>query len=86
MIERFRAGLGTRFDELTAEWLSVEALPPALVVCDDADEDAPPAHARRWVEHWPSRVESMQTSELGHRAILRDRAVIERVAEFLSAP
>jgi pimeloyl-ACP methyl ester carboxylesterase len=86
MIERFRTELGTRFDELTAEWLSVDALPSALVVYDDDDEDTPPAHARRWVERWPSRVESMQTSELGHRAILRDRAVIERVAEFLSAP
>lgn len=85
MMENVSAKSGTRFEELTAEWLTRDPLPPALVVYDETDTDAPPSHARRWIDAWPTTVEVLRTDGLGHRAILRDPAVLERVAEFTRA-
>ena len=83
MMEQFRRERGARFEEFTAEWMTRDVLPPALVVFDEDDADAPASHARRWIDHWPSEVQSLRTRGLGHRAVLRDPRVVERVAAFL---
>jgi pimeloyl-ACP methyl ester carboxylesterase len=54
----------------------------ALVIHDRDDTDVPFAHGEEIVGAWAgSRLES--TSGLGHRALLRDPAVIGRAVEFL---
>lgn len=61
----------------------VRELPAAALVIHDRDDmDVPFAHGEEIVGAWAgSRLES--TSGLGHRALLRDPAVIGRAVEFL---
>lgn len=61
----------------------VRELPAAALVIHDRDDaDVPFAHGEEIVGAWAgSRLES--TSGLGHRALLRDPAVIEWAVEFL---
>jgi pimeloyl-ACP methyl ester carboxylesterase len=61
----------------------VRSLPSAALVIHDRDDaDVPFAHAEEIVGAWAgSRLEI--TSGLGHRALLRDPAVIARTVEFL---
>ena len=54
---------------------------PALVVHDRDDREVPYASAERIVRGWPEAV-LVTTSGLGHRRILRDASVIERVVAF----
>lgn len=57
--------------------------PAALVIHDRDDADVPIAHGERIVDAWRgSRI--VRTSGLGHRAILRDPAVVRRTVDFLS--
>ncbi|HEU5051242.1 MAG TPA: alpha/beta fold hydrolase [Gemmatimonadales bacterium] len=56
---------------------------PALIVHDDADADVPVAEAQAIAGAWPG-AELHLTSGLGHRAIIRDPAVLARAAAFLS--
>jgi pimeloyl-ACP methyl ester carboxylesterase len=62
---------------------AVRELPAAALVIHDRDDaDVPYAHGEEIVGAWAgSRLES--TSGLGHRALLRDPAVIDRAVEFL---
>ncbi len=58
---------------------------PALVMHDPDDVEVPSEDGRAIAQHWPTaRWEAVPG--VGHRRILRDDAVIRRVAEFLSAP
>jgi pimeloyl-ACP methyl ester carboxylesterase len=61
----------------------VRALPAAALVIHDRDDaDVPHAHGEEIVGAWAgARLES--TSGLGHRALLRDPAVIGRTVQFL---
>jgi pimeloyl-ACP methyl ester carboxylesterase len=61
----------------------VRELPAAALVIHDRDDaDVPHAHGEEIVGAWAgSRLES--TSGLGHRALLRDPAVIDRAVGFL---
>jgi hypothetical protein len=61
----------------------VRKLPAAALVIHDRDDtDVPFAHGEEIVGAWEgSTLES--TSGLGHRALLRDPAVIGRTVEFL---
>jgi pimeloyl-ACP methyl ester carboxylesterase len=57
--------------------------PAALVIHDRDDADVPIAQGERIVEAWRgSRL--VRTSGLGHRAILRDPAVVRRTVDFLA--
>ncbi len=61
----------------------VRTLPAAALVIHDRDDDVPFAHGEEIVGAWVgSRLET--TTGLGHRAILRDPAVIGRTVNFLS--
>lgn len=55
---------------------------PALIIHDEQDPDVPYAEGKLLAAAWPGSI--LHTTErLGHRAILRDAAVIERVVDFL---
>jgi pimeloyl-ACP methyl ester carboxylesterase len=54
---------------------------PALVVHDRDDREVPYASADRIVQNWPEAT-IVATTGLGHRRILRDASVIERVVAF----
>ena len=57
--------------------------PAALVIHDRDDADVPIAHGERIVEAWRGS-QLVRTSGLGHRAILRDPAVVRRTVDFLA--
>ncbi len=73
---------------MTWEDLDIPALvrrlsPEALVIHDRDDADVPIAHGERIVEAWRgSRL--VRTEGLGHRAILRDPAVVRRTVDFMA--
>lgn len=58
---------------------------PMLVVHDAGDDETPIAGGRFIASAWPNG-RLLETTGLGHRRILRDPEVIERVVEFLSMP
>jgi hypothetical protein len=58
---------------------------PLLVVHDENDREVPIASGELVASAWPGAVLE-RTRGLGHRRILRDRRVIERVAEFATNP
>ena len=56
---------------------------PLLVLHDPADDDVPVAHGQGIAEAWPGgRFEA--TPGLGHRRILRDEGVLQRVSRFVA--
>jgi pimeloyl-ACP methyl ester carboxylesterase len=55
---------------------------PALVIHDRDDKEVPPGEAARYASAGPPATVVM-TDGLGHRRILRDRAVIERIVESI---
>ena len=57
---------------------------PALVIHDRDDREVPYASADRIVRAWPDAT-LVTTEGLGHRRILRDASVIERVVAFAAA-
>ena len=59
-------------------------LPPALVVHDTEDAVVPISTGRLLAESWPD-ARIIETSSLGHNRILRDKAVVETVAEFIES-
>lgn len=54
-----------------------------LVVHDEDDKEVPLAHARALAASWPS-ARLMVTQGLGHRRVLREPAVVEKVLGFLT--
>ena len=86
MVARFERTHDIGWDDITAEALSAGRTEPCLVVHDSDDRDAPPAHARRWIEAWPGPVDVLGTAGLGHRNVLRDDGVIETCRAWLLAP
>lgn len=73
-----------RFDDLHGPRIArTVATPPLLVVHDRGDDEVPFAHGRELAEAWEG-AELVATEGLGHRAILRDPAVIERAVAFLT--
>jgi pimeloyl-ACP methyl ester carboxylesterase len=55
----------------------------ALLVHDRADAEVPFRNAARLAAAWPSAT-LLETSGLGHRRVLRDGAIVARVATFLT--
>lgn len=83
----FRARLDNRFGK---EWARKYALDlraqaidaPALIVHDTEDSDSPFHEGARLARGWAGST-LMATTGLGHRRILRDLDVVERVAAFI---
>lgn len=57
--------------------------PPSLVVHDAGDREVPAAHGRALAGAWPG-TRWLETAGLGHRRLLRDPAVVARVADFIA--
>jgi len=90
--ERGRAALesalsaqtGIRFEDQRVKSFGPSMTTPLLVAHDSDDADVPLACAQTYARHWPGcRV--FTTSGLGHRKILHDPAVVNRVVTFVEA-
>ncbi|HET7423716.1 MAG TPA: alpha/beta fold hydrolase [Gemmatimonadales bacterium] len=85
--ERMHRNLETRLRMTWAD-LDIPALvrrlsPAALVIHDRDDADVPIAHGERIAEAWRG-ARLVRTAGLGHRALLRDPAVVRRTVDFLA--
>jgi pimeloyl-ACP methyl ester carboxylesterase len=84
MRQNLESRLQFTWEELHIPTLVREMSTPVLVVHDTLDSDVPYAHGEEIARAWPG-AELLTTRGLGHRAILRDREVVRRTVEFLSA-
>ncbi|HEX6643298.1 MAG TPA: alpha/beta fold hydrolase [Gemmatimonadales bacterium] len=75
--------LGVVWSDLHLPTIATRLATPALVVQDTDDPDVSVADAEAIAAGW-NDAELMVTSGLGHRAIIRDRAVVESTVEFLA--
>ncbi len=74
--------LKARWDELHLPTIARSLRVPALVLHDRDDKDVPFGHAEEIARAWPG-ARLVLTDGLGHRAILRDPAVVRRAVAFL---
>lgn len=74
--------LRTRWDDLHLPTIARALRVPALLLHDREDPDVPYGHAREIADAWPG-ARLIPTAGLGHRAILRDEAVVRQTVEFL---
>ena len=74
--------LDMRWEEIHIGTLARGLTTSALVVHDRDDPDVPYSHAEEIVAAWP-RARLLTTTGLGHRAILRDPAVVQAAVAFL---
>ena len=79
----FEQRTGIPWRRLTVEGLSEGQEVPLVVIHDHHDATVPLDQARLLVEKWPG-ARLLETSGLGHRAIMRDPEVIEVVVRFLT--
>jgi len=84
MRQNLESRLQFRWEELHVPTLARRMTAPALIIHDRDDPDVPYAHGEEIAGAWPG-AELLTTSGLGHRAVLRDPAVIQRTVEFLGA-
>lgn len=89
VVERMRRGIERRFDvrwsELDPAHLAASRpaqAEPLLVIHDRGDREIPWSDGRDLAATWPSG-ELCTTEGLGHRRILRDGPVVERVIDFV---
>jgi pimeloyl-ACP methyl ester carboxylesterase len=78
---KFEAEYGFDANELPVRAPRHAPATPALVVHDRDDREVPFASAERIVRLWP-RATLVATTGLGHRRVLRDPSVIDRVVAF----
>lgn len=83
MRARFEARWGRRWEEVDLLPALPEMRARLLVVHDLEDRDVPYRESTRYLDAWPG-AERMTTEGLGHRRLLRDRTVIDRVAAFVA--
>jgi pimeloyl-ACP methyl ester carboxylesterase len=86
-VQSLRASLAQRFGEdmmtrYSAETMARDMDLPALFIHDRDDRDIPWQDGEAVARAWP-QAQFVSTSGLGHRRILRDPAVIDRVVRFL---
>jgi pimeloyl-ACP methyl ester carboxylesterase len=84
MRQNLETRLRFRYEELHIPTLAQTMTAPALIIHDSDDADVPYAHGQEIAQAWP-RAELVTTKGLGHRAILRDPAVVRRTVDFLRA-
>ncbi len=75
--------LQTRWDELHLPTIARSLGAKALLIHDRDDQDVPYSHGVELAGAWPG-ARLMATGGLGHRAILRDPAVIREAVAFLA--
>jgi len=85
MMRRFEAQFGVNiWDEVSMVNSVRDIAIPGLLIHDSGDEDVPWQEGQAVAEAW-SNARFIKTSGLGHRRILRDRAVIESAVHFIAA-
>jgi pimeloyl-ACP methyl ester carboxylesterase len=82
MRRNLEARLRMRWDDIHIPKLARQLRIPVLLVHDRDDTDVPYLHAEEIAGSWPG-ARLLPTSGLGHRAILRDPAVVRAAVEFL---
>lgn len=82
MLRRLEAMLGRPMSDFDALNPS-RPMPATLIVHDRHDKEVPLAEATQIATAWPA-VELVTTEGLGHRRILRDAGVVERVVNFVA--
>lgn len=87
LVERMRSTIEHRFgiewEQLRGATLAPGMRAPLLVIHDELDREVPLHHGRTYAERWPG-ADLVVTSGLGHRRILREPEVVERVVSFLA--
>jgi len=83
MQERFERRLGFRWSEFELPQSVARMRAAALVIHDAADEDVAFASGLALARAWHG-ARLVRTQGLGHRAILRDSAVVRDAADFIS--
>lgn len=68
-------------EAVSTDFLAQKHNPLGLIVHDEADADVPVENAYRSADHW-GRAELMITRGLGHRKILMDEIVLQRIYAF----
>jgi pimeloyl-ACP methyl ester carboxylesterase len=82
MRRNLEARLRMRWEELHIPTIARRLQAPALLIHDREDPDVPYTHCEEIAAAWPgARLQA--TTGLGHRAILRDPAVVQWTVEFL---
>lgn len=85
--ERMEARIAQRFgfalDDVHAARVAPRMTAPLLVVHDENDREVPLSCGKLLAEAWPG-AELLTTRGLGHRRILRDPGVVERVVGFVA--
>jgi pimeloyl-ACP methyl ester carboxylesterase len=84
MRQNLETRLRFRFEELHIPTLARDMTAPALIIHDRGDTDVPFAHGEEIASAWPG-AQLVATTGLGHRALMRDPAVIRRAVGFLAA-
>lgn len=74
--------LRMRWDDIHIPTLAPRLRAPVLVIHDREDPDVPYRHAEEIVRAWPE-AKLVTTTGLGHRAIVKDPAVVRATVEFL---
>ena len=82
MVAWFERSHDIGWEDITAESMAAGRGERCLVVFDADDRDAPPEHARRWIDAWAGPVTEHRTEGLGHRHVLRDAGVHAAVADW----
>jgi pimeloyl-ACP methyl ester carboxylesterase len=78
-----RVGLDDDAFDVRNLWSRLDERPPALIVQDDADPQAPYEQSRALAEDIGA--ELMTTTRLGHNRVLADARVVDRIIRFLDA-
>jgi pimeloyl-ACP methyl ester carboxylesterase len=82
MQENLIRRIGVGWEDLIIPTLASRVTVPGLVVHCDDDPDVAIAEGEALTAAWPAAT-LYRTSDLGHRAILRDPVVVARVVEFV---
>jgi len=79
---RLLAYVGPHFWKEFAKHYATSGEQRSLLIHDNDDYVVPPSEARELIQHWPN-AQLMLTSGLGHRRILKNRAVIKESISFI---
>ena len=83
--KRFKESRDLDVFELSVDSFANELKMPFLVIHDREDRDVPYDQGEGYANSLPN-VEFVTTTGLGHRRILRDPEIINKIVEFISAP
>jgi pimeloyl-ACP methyl ester carboxylesterase len=84
MIGRVERRLGFSWDEIRIDAIARDIAADALIVHDPEDPEVPFADAEQLAAAWSS-AELVSVQRLGHRRLLHDAAVVDRIVRFVSA-